>query len=130
VRGGEPEGALLASRCEERFIAETTFDFLRLLRDRDYDGTRKAIIIDNARYHHVTLFKDWLREVEEDLVLLFLPPYSPELNPIERLWKLARRSCTHNRLFADLSELAGRLDRQFQDWANGSEAVKRLCAIN
>ncbi len=45
--------------------------------------------------------------------LLFLPPYSPELNPIERARKLAMRSCTHNLLFADLSELAGRLDRHF-----------------
>ena len=123
------DGAFLASKCEERFNAETTFEFLRSLRDRDLDGRRKVVIIDNARFHHATLFKDWLLEVEEDLVLLFLPPYSPELNPIERVWKLTRRSCTHNRLFADLGELAGRLDRQFAEWRNGSEAVKRLCAI-
>jgi len=123
------DGAFLASRCEGRFNAETAFDFLRSLRDRDLSGKRK-VIIDNARLHHAALFKDWLWEVEEDLVLLFLPPCSPELDPIERVWKLARRSCTHNRLFADLGELAGRLDRQFKEWADGSEALKRLCAIN
>ncbi len=108
------DGVFLTSRCEDRFNAETTFEFLRELRDLDR-GVLKVVIIDNARYHHAVLFKDWLRDVEEEFVLLFLPPYSPELNPIERVWKLARRSCTHNRLFEDLGELAGRLDRQFWD---------------
>lgn len=123
------DGAFLASRCEERFNASTTFDFLRALRAVDGDD-RKVIIIDNARFHHAAMFKDWLKDVEDDLVLLFLPPYSPELNPIERAWKLVRRSCTHNRLFADIGELAGRLDRQFAEWGEGSEALRRLCAIN
>jgi transposase len=123
------DGAFLVSRCEERFNAETTFEFLKVLHDLDRDR-RKVVIIDNARYHHAILFKDWLEKVKDELVLLFLPPYSPELNPIERVWKLTRRSCTHNRLFADLGELASRLDGQFEQWRNGSEALKRLCAIN
>lgn len=124
------DGAFLAWRCEERFNAETTFQFLKMLRAFDPNGQKKVVIIDNARYHHAVLFKDWREEVKEDFVLLHLPPYSPELNPIERAWKLTRRSCTHNRLFADLGELAGRLDRQFAEWRNGSEALRRLCAIN
>jgi len=37
--------------------------------------------------------------------LLYLPPYSPELNPIERVWKLTRRLATHNRYFAHVEEL-------------------------
>ncbi len=34
-----------------------------------------------------------------------LPSYSPQLNPIERLWKLLRRRATHNRLFDTLADL-------------------------
>ncbi|HOB44150.1 MAG TPA: transposase, partial [Bacillota bacterium] len=34
-----------------------------------------------------------------------LPPYSPELNPIERVWRITRRQVTHNRYFASVVEL-------------------------
>ena len=37
--------------------------------------------------------------------LEFLPPYSPELNPIERVWKLARRRATHNRYFFNFARI-------------------------
>ena len=39
------------------------------------------------------------------LSLLFLPPYSPQLAPIERVWKLARRLATHNRYFQTLDQV-------------------------
>lgn len=46
------------------------------------------IVLDNARTHHhidPAKFDEWL--VEHRLVLMYLPPYSPELNPIEVVWK-------------------------------------------
>jgi transposase len=45
-------------------------------------------MLDNAKMHHPTAtdkFDDWL--VEHCLILLYLPPYNPELNLIEILWK-------------------------------------------
>ena len=39
-------------------------------------------MLDNGRFHHAKSL-----EIPENVVLLFLPPYSPELNPIERLWQ-------------------------------------------
>jgi len=38
--------------------------------------------------------------------LLRLRPYSPELNPTERLWRYTRKNGTHNRYFADSAELS------------------------
>ena len=35
----------------------------------------------------------------------FLPPYSPDLNPIERVWKLTRRLCLHNVYFPKLDQV-------------------------
>jgi transposase len=61
--------------------------------------------------------------------LQFLPPYSPELNPIERLWKLTRRLCLHHRYFAFLDSVAEAVERQFADWRNPNETLRRLCAI-
>ena len=44
---------------------------------------------------------DWpfFKDYRERLDLEFLPAYSPELNPIERVWKLTRRLCTHDTYF-------------------------------
>ena len=45
------------------------------------------MIIDNVRYHHATLHKDWRDSIEPEFKLEFLPPYSPDMNPIERFWQ-------------------------------------------
>ena len=59
----------------------------------------------------------------------FLPPYSPQLNPAERVWKLTRRSCTHNRHFAFLDDLVTAVESQFDAWAQPNDVLRRLCAI-
>ena len=43
-----------------------------------------------------------------------LPPYSPEFNPTERLWQYTRRTGTHDRYFAQPSELLATLTRVFR----------------
>jgi transposase len=58
----------------------------------------------------------------------FLPPYSPELNPIERVWKLTRRSCLHNRYFGQLSEPIEDVENQSNQWHKGNVTLRRLCA--
>src|SRR5207245_9151709 len=62
-------------------------------------------------------------------MLDYLPPYSPELNPIERVWKLTRRQCIHNRYFPALEEVLAAVETQFGYWASGNEALRRVCAI-
>ncbi len=65
------------------------------------EGKRKKIllVLDNARYHHAKMLQPWLEEVSDLLELFFFPPYSPDLNGIEMLWKKTRRNVTHNRFF-------------------------------
>jgi hypothetical protein len=45
-------------------------------------------------------FLSFLKQLRSVSSLEFLPPYSPELNPIERLWKLIRRLAIHNEIVA------------------------------
>jgi transposase len=50
-----------------------------------------AVVLDNASIHHhidPNTLEEWM--VRDRSILLFLPPYSPELNPIEILWKQAK----------------------------------------
>ena len=47
-----------------------------------FSESLNVLVLDNGRFHHAKSL-----EIPENIVLLFLPPYSPELNPIERLWQ-------------------------------------------
>ena len=73
------------------FNAATFQSFLKRLLHQQTPGRRMLLVLDNARYHHAKLLAPYLRCHARDLRLLFLPPYSPQLAPIERVWKLTRR---------------------------------------
>jgi len=88
-----------------------------------------VVILDNARWHHAKLLKPWLWEHRHIFQLDFLPPYSPELNNIERVWKLTRCICTHNRYFSNLEELFKILIEQLNLWNIPNKTLHTLCAI-
>jgi transposase len=63
------------------------------------------------------------------LTLLFLPPYSPQLAPIERVWKLARRLATHNRFFATWDHVLTAISTCFDRRRTPHSVLRRLCGI-
>lgn len=124
------DGKLCTSKPEGHFDAQTCWDYLRQLRGvASRSGRRVVVIIDNARYHHANLHRAWRLEQEPDFTLLFLPPYSPQLNPVERVWKLLRRLWLHNRFFGSLTELSAIVDAQFHVWNHPNPVLQRLCTI-
>ena len=54
--------------------------------------------------------------------------YRPELNPIERVWKLTRRLCLHNRYFEALDDVTTAVEDQFNKWTDANDTLRRLCA--
>jgi transposase len=69
---------------------------------------RVVLVIDNAPWHRGRPIDEVLRD-NPHLEFYRLPSYSPQLNPIERLWKKLRRRATHNRLFDTLADLKASL---------------------
>jgi transposase len=65
---------------------------------------RVVLLIDNAPWHAGEPIRQALAD-HPHLELKRLPSYSPQLNPIERFWKVLRRRATHNRLFDTLADL-------------------------
>ncbi len=108
------------------FNAITFGKFLTVLMKR---GKRKKmqIILDNARYHHAKLLMPWLEDHKDHLFLDFLPPYSPKLNPIERVWKLLKKLRLHNQYFPDLKEVIRVVAKQFLLWTEENGSLKTLC---
>ena len=109
----------LVTQFEEKFNAMTFQSFLEnLLRRSGSRGRLMVILLDNARYHHATVIKPSLQQYRKRLRLEFLPAYSPELNPIERIWKLTRRLCTHNEYFPNLTALQEAVSQRLSMWEN------------
>lgn len=71
------------------------------------------MIMDNAKYHHAKALQPWLTSNKGRIELFFLPAYSPNLNPIERIWKKTKRASIHNRYFEKLEDLHSEIFRRF-----------------
>ena len=124
------DGRFVFRRETGRFNGETFWEFLRQLREATVAPNRRVVLIsDNAQYHRSGLHLSWRQQHYSQFALDFLPPYSPELNPIERVWKLTRRLCLHNCYFGFLESVAEAVEGQFAEWLKPNETLRRLCAI-
>ena len=72
------------------------------------------VITDNAIYHKAKALRPFLRRHRGRLSVHFIPPYSPELNPVEMLWRETRKDATHNRYFPTLKRLSRAVQTQFR----------------
>lgn len=118
-------GALL-TREATTFNGETFGNFLSYLLHSS--AGKIYLILDNAKYHRARILKDLFVQNQERLTLIFMPSYSPELNPIERVWRITRRKVTHNRYFSSKDELRTALNHQFAVWEQPNTPLKTLCA--
>lgn len=125
------DGLFVGMREPDKFNAQTFHDFMKkLLEAGSAAGCKMVLITDNAKYHHAKLHREWREEHADRFVLDYLPPYSPDLNPVERVWKLLRRNCLHNRYFHTLKDVQDIVETQFAEWSRGSDSLRRLCASN
>lgn len=108
--------------------APTVCELIAELRAK-YPGGPMTLVLDNARYQKCKLV---FAEAEMlDVELLYLPPYSPNLNIIERLWKHVKQSCLKNTYYEDFVSFCGAIDGQI-DKVNSTlrEELKSLFALN
>ena len=78
--------------------SETVCELLRLLAGA-HPTVPITIVLDNARYQRCQLVQNLAQSL--GIELLFLPPYSPNLNLIERFWKFVKKKCLYSKYYAD-----------------------------
>lgn len=81
----------------ETINADTIVHFLGYLREEHKSTGKIHLILDGAGYHRAETVKKEAKRL--NIKLHFLPPYSPNLNPIERLWKVMNEHVRNNRFF-------------------------------
>ena len=82
--------------------ADSTLDLFSKIEAKHPDAETIYIIADNAPYYHSCLLKEHLEGTK--IQLIYLPPYSPNLNLIERYWKFFKKTVLHNRYYETFEE--------------------------
>jgi len=123
-----PKGATKKTgKSKNRRMQEAFADHLRHVGRVYPQGEYKEVVllIDNAPWHRGKPIDEALAE-HPHLRFKRLPAYSPQLNPIERLWKVLRRRATHNRLFEALADLKHSIRASLSYFQTVRERVKTL----
>jgi transposase len=97
-------------------------EFLKILA-KNYPDQEIAVIMDGAGWHKSKDLK-----IPQNIDIFLLPPYSPELNPVERFWRYLKQNVLHNRLFETLEEIEEFLQIFLDGLQNHS--IAQLCNNN
>lgn len=86
-------------------------------------GKHVVLIIDRAGWHITQNLK-----VPKYISFVFLPPYSPELNPIEQLWQQLKQKHLSNRCFKNYKDIVMAAASAWKAFTSVSGSIKSLCS--
>jgi len=98
--------------------------FLKTLSEQQ-SNERIIVCMDKAGWHTTKQLK-----IPNNIIVWFLPPYSPELNPAELIWRELRTKYFNNKTFDSLKKVDDHLEFALIDFAKDTEAIKKLTKIN
>lgn len=84
-------------------------------------GHIAVIILDGAGFHHANELK-----IPDNIRFLFLPPYSPELNPVEQIWQYLKDKFLANRVFDSLEDILDACCEAWNAFANNPSLIASL----
>ena len=88
-----------------------------------------TIVLDNARYQHCRFIK--VLAADLGIELLFLPPYSPNLNLIERLWKFVKKQCLYSQYYEKFADFRQAIEDCLADVSGAcKEQLTSLLTLN
>ncbi len=117
-------GSFQYKETEGKFNGESYKEFLRQVMAH---YTCPVILVeDGAPYHGAAIVKDFVKS-ENRLSVYRLPSYSPDFNPIEKLWKNTKRDATHCKYFPTFEDLRNSVVKAFEKYLK--DATKVLCVM-
>jgi len=105
-----------------------TFFLFLLLVVKHFGNKKVYMILDNVNFHRAKRLKPIFERYKHRIELIFLPPYSPDLNPVERMWWLMRKEITHNRWVKSMEQRVS----DFEKWSKNTdkEKNKKMCNLS
>lgn len=113
-------GKFYYQAIEEKFSSETYIEFLQMI----LSNTKKKIILvqDGAPYHKSAAVSDFIENCKR-LTVYQLPSYSPDYNPIEKLWKKVKQHGVHLKYFASFEALKTAVDAMLEVMENAQNEI-------
>jgi len=111
----------------ESVNAQSTIAMLTKLEEQNPDLEKIYVVADNARYYRCNLVNEFLDTSKVEII--FLPPYSPNLNLIERLWRFLKKIVLYNKYyekFADFRRAILLFFRNIKDYKKQLESLMTL----
>lgn len=113
VMGAIELASMKVESCRPDYVnAETTVAFFDQLKAAYPIAPSIHIILDQSGYHRSLLVRE--EALKRNIVLHFLPPYSPNLNPIERLWKVMNENVRNNVFFTSAKHFRDAISEFFE----------------
>lgn len=120
-------GRFFHQGLEGRFTSASYTAFLARVLEQT---TRHLILIqDGARYHTSAETKRFFAEHAARLEVYQLPSYSPDYNPIERLWKKIKQAETHLHYFPTFGALSEKVEQALLKFENAPQEILALCSL-
>jgi len=85
-------------------------------------GRHAVVIMDGASWHANDIANDI-----DNVSIIKLPPYSPELNPIEQVWSWIRQHCLANQCFKDYDDIVSKVCAGWNHFLTSCERVTKMC---
>ena len=93
---------------------------------KKYKGRNIIIIMDGAGWHKN---QKYLLQNIENIEIVLQPSYSPELNPVERLWQYIKNHIIKNKIYETLDDLENKICKFFNSKIN-DDLIRNVCAVN
>lgn len=116
------------AHMDERLDGISTIDLLKAIEKKHPDIPQIPVICDNASYYRSKEVKAYLETSR--IKLIFLPPYSPNLNLIERLWRFMKRDKLHNTHYPTFAEFKAAIEEFFHTLGSRKDELRTLLTEN
>ncbi len=117
-----------ATVMDDAVNADSTIELIKQLERRHKKAGAIYVICDNAGYYRSRKVKAHLEDSR--IILVFLPPYSPNLNLIERYWKYFKKIVLYNRYYETFGEFKSACEKFFHNIGQYRDGLRSLLTEN
>jgi transposase len=119
----QPTALLMEDNCcEEAIVA-----FLEEIKKQYVSATTICIVLDNARYQRAYSVQQ--RAGELGIVLVYLPPYCPNPNLIERLWRFFKKKAMKNKFYETFADFENAVEKFFVNFNDYTTELTTLLSF-
>ncbi len=118
----------LVMRYDDTINAQSTIELFKQIEIAYPYAIKVTVICDNARYYRSKLVKAYIEDSR--IELMFLPPYAPNLNLIERYWKYFKKNVLYNRYYETFKEFKQACTGFFENADEHHSSLRSLLAAN